>query len=53
MIALCKSKLIDGVYHHLYEIEDGEDLSSYPWIIPHEGNQYWVPITIYASEYED
>lgn len=44
MIALGKSKFIQGEQHHLYEIEDKDDWSSFPWRILHKGNQYWLPV---------
>ena len=44
MISLGKSKFIDGIQHHLYEILEDDDWSEFPWAIPHEENQYWLPV---------
>lgn len=44
MMNLCRSKFIDGIQHHLYEILDNDDWSSFPWRIEHEKDQYLLPI---------
>lgn len=44
MISLGKSTFINGEQHHLYEIEDDEDWSRYPWRIHHFGKMYWLPV---------
>ena len=44
MMSLGKSKYIDGIQHHLYEILEKDDWSDFPWRILQENNQYWLPV---------
>lgn len=45
MHSLGKSKFIDGIQHHLYEILPDDDWSQFPWrFVSDKENQYWVPV---------
>jgi len=59
MRALGKSKIINGVQHHLYEINPEEDWSEFDWLLSYdqepcgslkgESNWFWVPMRKYES----